>query len=146
MTSCLHRRRTVIGWNTVWDRRIMAMTPVSRSFGVNPWIMWDWDTYFLSLMAAESDKWLGYSNVLTVTRGRTINGQVPNAECAQWTNDDRYDAPPPTNDDPHNPLTGDERPHQLSLELLLCYSIYLLTCKIPMASYTMAGPNPTLAP
>eukprot|EP00729_Bicosta_minor_P004878 gene4881-23276_t len=60
-----------------------------RSFGVNPWIMWDWDTYFLSLMAAESDKWLGYSNVLTVTRGRTINGQVPNAECAQWTNDDR---------------------------------------------------------
>ena len=32
---------------------------------------------------------LGYSNVLTVTRGRTIRGQVPNAECAQWTNDDR---------------------------------------------------------
>ena len=26
---------------------------------------------------------------LTVTRGRTIRGQVPNAECAQWTNDDR---------------------------------------------------------
>ena len=24
-----------------------------------------------------------------MTRGRTIRGQVPNAECAQWTNDDR---------------------------------------------------------
>ena len=51
--------------------------------------MWDWDTYFASLLAAESDEMLGYSNVLTVTRGRTIRGQVPNAECAQWTNDDR---------------------------------------------------------
>ena len=40
-------------------------------------------------MIAESDELLGYSNVLTVTRGRTIRGQVPNAECAQWTNDDR---------------------------------------------------------
>ena len=45
--------------------------------------------YFASLLAAESDEMLGYSNVLTVTRGRTIRGQVPNAECAQWTNDDR---------------------------------------------------------
>ena len=65
------------------------MTPVSRTFGVNPFIMWDWDTYFLSLMAAESDELLGYSNLLTVTRGRGIRGQVPNAECAQWTDDDR---------------------------------------------------------
>ena len=40
-------------------------------------------------MIAESDDLLAYSNVLTVTRGRTIRGQVPNAECAQWTNDDR---------------------------------------------------------
>ena len=57
---------------------------VSRTFGVNPFIMWDWDTYFASLLAAESDEMLGYSNVLTVTRGRTIRGQVPNTECAQW--------------------------------------------------------------
>jgi putative isomerase len=40
-------------------------------------------------MIAESDELLAFSNVLTVTRGRTIRGQVPNAECAQWTNDDR---------------------------------------------------------
>ena len=51
---------------------------------MNPFIMWDWDTYFASLLAAESDEMLGYSNVLTVTRGRTIRGQVPNTECAQW--------------------------------------------------------------
>ena len=81
--------RTVIGWNTVWDQRVKVITPVSRTFGVNPFIMWDWDTYFASLLIAESDEALGYSNVLTVTRGRTIRGQVPNAECAQWTNDDR---------------------------------------------------------
>ena len=58
------------------DSWVKVITPVSRTFGVNPWIMWDWDTYFLSLMAAESDELLGYSNVLTVTRGRTIRGQV----------------------------------------------------------------------
>jgi hypothetical protein len=32
--------RTVIGWNTVWDQRVKVITPVSRTFGVNPWIMW----------------------------------------------------------------------------------------------------------
>ena len=47
------------------------------------------DTYFLSLMAGESDALLGFSNVITVTRGRSVNGNVPNAECAEWTNDDR---------------------------------------------------------
>lgn len=31
--------RTVIGWNTVWDQRVKVVTPVSRTFGVNPWIM-----------------------------------------------------------------------------------------------------------
>ena len=36
----------------------------------------------LSLMAAESDEHLGYSNVLTVTRGRTIRGQVPSSTPA----------------------------------------------------------------
>ena len=52
--------RTVMGWNTVWDQRVKVITPVSRTFGVNPWIMWDWDTYFASLLAAESDEMLGY--------------------------------------------------------------------------------------
>ena len=89
MRDTVEAMRTVIGWNTVWDQRVKVVTPVSRTFGVNPWIMWDWDTFFLSLMAAESNEMLAYSNVITVTRGRTIRGQVPNAECAQWTNDDR---------------------------------------------------------
>jgi hypothetical protein len=38
--------RTVMGWNTVWDQRVKVITPVSRTFGVNPFIMWDWDSAY----------------------------------------------------------------------------------------------------
>ena len=43
MRDAAEAMRTVIGWNTVWDQRVKVMTPVSRTFGVNPFIMWDWD-------------------------------------------------------------------------------------------------------
>jgi hypothetical protein len=36
--------RTVVGWNSVWDQRVKVVTPVSRTFGPNPYIMWDWDS------------------------------------------------------------------------------------------------------
>jgi len=39
--------RTVMGWNTVWDQRVKVITPVSRTFGVNPFIMWDWDSAYI---------------------------------------------------------------------------------------------------
>jgi hypothetical protein len=32
--------RSVVGWNTMWDPRIKVATPVSRSFGEEPFEMW----------------------------------------------------------------------------------------------------------
>ena len=55
MRDSAEAMRTVMGWNTVWDQRVKVITPVSRTFGVNPWIMWDWDTYFASLLAARNN-------------------------------------------------------------------------------------------
>lgn len=48
--------RSVMGWNTMFDHRATVITPVSRSFGQQPFEMWLWDTYFSTLLAAESSK------------------------------------------------------------------------------------------
>jgi hypothetical protein len=48
--------RSVMGWNTMFDARATVITPVSRSFGQQPFEMWLWDTYFSTLLAAESSK------------------------------------------------------------------------------------------
>ena len=48
--------RSVMGWNTMYDHRATVITPVSRSFGSQPFEMWLWDTYFSTLLAAESSK------------------------------------------------------------------------------------------
>lgn len=46
MRDSVEAIRTVMGWNTVWDQRVKVITPVSRTFGVNPFIMWDWDSAY----------------------------------------------------------------------------------------------------
>ena len=38
MRDSAEAMRTVMGWNTVWDQRVKVITPVSRTFGVNPFI------------------------------------------------------------------------------------------------------------
>ena len=63
------------GWNTMFDHRATVITPVSRSFGSMPFEMWLWDTYFSTLLAAESSRELAYTNLIEITRP-TVAGNV----------------------------------------------------------------------
>ena len=54
---------------------------VSRSFGQMPFEMWLWDTYFSTLLAAESSKELAYTNLIEITRP-TVAGNVPGFRTA----------------------------------------------------------------
>jgi putative isomerase len=80
--------RAVMGWNTMFDHRATVITPVSRSFGQMPFEMWEWDTYFSTLLAAESDKHLAYSNLIEITRP-TVAGNVPGFRTATASVQDR---------------------------------------------------------
>lgn len=48
----------------VWDQRVKVVTPVSRTFGPNPYVMWDWDSYACALLASESSPELGFANAI----------------------------------------------------------------------------------
>jgi putative isomerase len=80
--------RAVMGWNSMYDHRATVITPVSRSFGQMPFEMWEWDTYFSTLLAAESSKELAYSNLIEITRP-TVAGNVPGFRTSQASVQDR---------------------------------------------------------
>ena len=80
--------RAVIGWNTMYDGRAFVITPVSRSFGKLPFEMWLWDTYFSTLLSAESSKELAYANLIEITRP-TAMGNVPGFRTATDSVQDR---------------------------------------------------------
>ena len=73
--------RAVVGWNVMWDPRVKVIAPVSRDMGVQPYAIWLWDTFFLSLLAGESSMDLAFSNVIEVTRP-TVYGDVPGIRTA----------------------------------------------------------------
>ena len=73
--------RSVVGWNIMWDPEVKVVAPVSRNFGVQPFSLWLWDTYFLSLLASESSMDLAFSNIIEVTRP-TVYGDVPGIRTA----------------------------------------------------------------
>lgn len=68
--------RAVIGWNVMWHTGRFVLTPVSRTFGKQPFEMWLWDTYFSTLLSAEASKELAYANLIEITRP-TASGNVP---------------------------------------------------------------------
>ena len=72
----------------MFDHRATVITPVSRSFGAMPFEMWLWDTYFSTLLAAESGKELAYSNLIEITRP-TVAGNVPGFRTAVASVQDR---------------------------------------------------------
>jgi hypothetical protein len=76
--------RSALAWNTVYSPYEGVITPVSHVMG-NIWglgyILFEWDTYFLALMASLQDgiaRDLAYANLIQVTLGRTVAGFVPN--------------------------------------------------------------------
>lgn len=72
---------SVLGWNTIYDpQNKRVITPVSRAWNSNwgGWVLFDWDTYFVSYMFSLLNKKLAYANAVEMTKSITAGGFVPN--------------------------------------------------------------------
>ncbi|NJK98801.1 MAG: hypothetical protein HC905_31285 [Bacteroidales bacterium] len=72
---------SVLGWNTIYDpENERVITPVSRAWNStwSGWVLFDWDTYFVSYMFSLYDKNLAYANAIEITKSITADGFVPN--------------------------------------------------------------------
>jgi len=77
--------QSVTAWNLIYDvannRGIASVSRVwNEAWG--GYIIFDWDTYFIALMAALESKELAYSNAIAITHALTDNGFVPNLEAS----------------------------------------------------------------
>lgn len=71
--------QSVLGWNTLYDHdNNRVITPVTRGWNEawHGYVLFEWDTYFASLLFALDNKELAYSNAIAVTKGQENNGQV----------------------------------------------------------------------
>lgn len=79
--------QNVLSWDNIYDPTICkVITPVSRIWNVgwssNPslggFILFDWDTYFASIMLSTGSRELAYANAVEITNAITENGFIPN--------------------------------------------------------------------
>lgn len=85
LAGVIRAMQTILAWNVIYDpENKRAISPVSRlwSSGWGGYVLFDWDTYFASLMYATYNKELAYANLVEVTRGITPSGFVPNSQSA----------------------------------------------------------------
>ena len=84
---------SVLGWSATFDPRVSVTLPVSRSFETDfDFVLFDWDGYFGSLMActrpaadAAGAFEIGISNLIEITRARSVYGQVcPAPDHSLW--------------------------------------------------------------
>ncbi|MCS7048457.1 MAG: trehalase family glycosidase [Verrucomicrobiae bacterium] len=73
--------QSVMAWNTIYEPAgERVITPVSRMW--NTWwggfVLFEWDTYFAALLAAQENRDLAYANAVEMTRAATADGFVPN--------------------------------------------------------------------
>lgn len=82
---------TAISWNVNFDPRVAVSVPVSRTFEESfDFIFFDWDMYFLSLMAGTAPAAnvtaafdIALSNLIEVTQTRSAYGMVMNKRAAR---------------------------------------------------------------
>jgi putative isomerase len=88
---------TCLAWDTVYDPlKDRVISPVSRSWSIGwgGYVLFDWDTYFASLLAAIDNKELAYANAIEITREQTPRGFIPNfAAASGCTSHDRSQPP-----------------------------------------------------
>lgn len=88
-----------VAWNTIWQpRKRMLMTPVSRDWCVDEnnfgdYVLFPWDTFFCSLLAATRDEDLAYANVRAVLGEMTERGMLPNVGGGAGQTKDRSQPP-----------------------------------------------------
>ena len=74
--------QSILGWNTIYDaEKNRAITPVTRSWNEawQGYVLFEWDTYFASLLFSLDNKNLAYSNAIAMTKGLNKDGYV-----GQW--------------------------------------------------------------
>jgi putative isomerase len=85
LTKEFQAMQTILAWNVIYEpEKKRAISPVSRLWS-SKWggyVLFDWDTYFASLMYATYNKELAYANLVEVTRGITPSGFIPNSQSA----------------------------------------------------------------
>ena len=88
---------TTIGWDTIYEpAHDRVISPVSRrwneSFG--GYVLFDWDTFFASSLAAVGSRDLAYANALEILNEVTPAGFVPNyGRAGNWRSFDRSEPP-----------------------------------------------------
>jgi putative isomerase len=89
--------QTVIGWDTIYEPQgRTVISPVSRiwSVGWGGYVLFDWDTFFASTLAAVGDRDLAYANAIEICREATPQGFIPNyARSGGWKSNDRSEPP-----------------------------------------------------
>ena len=88
---------TALGWDTIYEpAHHRVVSPVSRdwSVGWGGYVIFDWDTFFASTMAAIGDKDVAYANAIETLHEETAQGFVPNyARAGGWKSSDRSEPP-----------------------------------------------------
>lgn len=86
--------QTVLAWNTIYDPiNEMVITPVSRSWSGDGFILFEWDTYFAAYMLSMNNKDLAYANLIAITKEITHGGFVPNYASDKTKSIDRSEPP-----------------------------------------------------
>lgn len=89
--------QTVVGWDTIYEpEKQRVITPVSRVWNVRwgGYVLFDWDTFFTSTLAAVGDRDLAYANAVEILHEETREGFVPNyARAHGWKSNDRSEPP-----------------------------------------------------
>jgi len=85
LAEAYNAMRTCLAWDTIYEpEKDQICSPVSRIWS-NSWggyVLFDWDTYFSSLIAAMENKELAYANAIAITREKTEAGFIPNFSAA----------------------------------------------------------------
>ncbi|MEM9144513.1 MAG: trehalase family glycosidase, partial [Bacteroidota bacterium] len=88
--------QSVVGWNMFYDAfNDRGISSVSRIWNQTwgGYIIFDWDTYFIALLASLEHKDLAYANVFAITRSITDGGFIPNVASAYEKSNDRSQPP-----------------------------------------------------
>lgn len=88
--------QSVLAWNVMYEpKNERVIVPVSRLWnsGWGGWVLFDWDTYFSSIMLAFDNKDLAYANAIAITKEISRNGFIPNFSSGNGKSEDRSQPP-----------------------------------------------------
>jgi hypothetical protein len=89
--------RTCLAWDTIYEGETgQICSPVSRLWNITwgGYVLFEWDTYFSSMLAMPENKELAYANAIAITHQKTETGFVPNfAGADDYKSRDRSQPP-----------------------------------------------------